>query len=250
MPATAAPENTAQKPEVKPDVKTDASSDVKLETKPEAKPETQEEHKPALKDKAPAAKPEPADVQVSETITEAPTVPKTATENREIPKTPVDRTETPEPARPVAEPHAAAPSQPVKDLSFRLTSDQQEKVEVKVVERAGEVRVAVRTGDSELANSLQQGLSELVANLENKGFRAEAWKPAQELHAMAKDAVSNAGNANQPQTGGEGEGQQQQHRQPQPEYVPPRPKKTSPPAWASEIDGAFSPFTFNPRSTE
>jgi hypothetical protein len=51
-------------------------------------------------------------------------------------------------------------------------------VDVRVTQQAGEVRVAVHTGDADLAHGLRQGLSDLVGRLEENGYRAEAWRPA------------------------------------------------------------------------
>jgi hypothetical protein len=54
----------------------------------------------------------------------------------------------------------------------------QEKVELRVTERYGEVRVAVRTTDVELQSGLRQSLPELVHRLEGEGYRADAWRPS------------------------------------------------------------------------
>ena len=66
------------------------------------------------------------------------------------------------PAKPVealvAEPQAKAPNAPLKDISMQVSQPGAQKVDVRVVQQAGELRVAVHTGDSELAHGLQQGL--------------------------------------------------------------------------------------------
>jgi hypothetical protein len=54
----------------------------------------------------------------------------------------------------------------------------QESVELRVVQREGELHGAVRTGDADLAHGLRQGLPELVDRLDQGGFRPEAWRPA------------------------------------------------------------------------
>ena len=66
---------------------------------------------------------------------------------------------------------------PLKDISLQVAQPGAQKVEVRVVQQSGELRVAVRTGDSDLAHGLQQGLSDLVGRLQENGFRAEAWRP-------------------------------------------------------------------------
>ena len=67
---------------------------------------------------------------------------------------------------------------PLKDLSVQVRQSSQESVELRVVEREGELHVAVRTGDADLAHGLRQGLPELVDRLDQGGFRTEAWRPA------------------------------------------------------------------------
>jgi hypothetical protein len=55
----------------------------------------------------------------------------------------------------------------------------QDSIQVRVTDRAGEVRVAVHTGDSELAHSLRGQLGELVTRLEQTGYRTQTWQPAE-----------------------------------------------------------------------
>ncbi len=52
-----------------------------------------------------------------------------------------------------------------------------EPVEVRVVERAGQVHVAVRSSDPQLNRSLGENLDELVTQLETRGYSAETWRP-------------------------------------------------------------------------
>jgi hypothetical protein len=50
-----------------------------------------------------------------------------------------------------------------------------QRVEVRVAERAGELHVAVRTPDQRLAGTLRDDLPALTARLESAGLRAETW---------------------------------------------------------------------------
>jgi hypothetical protein len=68
--------------------------------------------------------------------------------------------------------------EPLRNLSIQVGQANQEKVELRVTERAGEVHVAVRTADVDLQNGLRQSLPELVHRLEGQGYRADAWRPA------------------------------------------------------------------------
>lgn len=102
-------------------------------------------------------------------------------------------------------------------------------VEVRVVERAGEVQVAVRTKDAQLAHVLREDLGQLVSRLESSGYRAETWHPAETTAGVRPSGQSQAGdldghdspNLAQDQRGGSG-GQSQQGKHPQqgqPEWV-------------------------------
>ena len=77
-----------------------------------------------------------------------------------------------------AEAGAPKTAAPLKDLSVQVGQSSQESVELRVVEREGELHVAVRTGDADLAHGLRQGLLELVDHLDQSGFRSEAWRPS------------------------------------------------------------------------
>src|SRR5207249_4483594 len=61
----------------------------------------------------------------------------------------------------------------VKDISLRLTDKDQGSVQVRLSERAGELRVSVRTPDAGLTRGLRDGLSDLVGRLEHSGYKAE-----------------------------------------------------------------------------
>ena len=125
---------------------------------------------------------------------------------------------------------------PVKDISIQVTQPGAQKVEVRVVQQSGELRVAVRTGDSDLAHGLQQSLSDLVGRLQETGFRGEAWRPGGttapsapvvESHASASgaqngDSHSFAGGSSQ-QDGGQRQNQSQQR-----------------PAWVEELDHSIA----------
>ena len=71
-----------------------------------------------------------------------------------------------------------APKAPVvRDMKFEVAGGQQ-RVEVRLSERAGEVKMTVRTADEPLANTLRENLPTLSARLAESGFKSEAWRPA------------------------------------------------------------------------
>jgi hypothetical protein len=65
----------------------------------------------------------------------------------------------------------------VRDMKFEVTGGQQ-RVEVRLSERAGEVKMTVRTADEPLANTLRENLPALSARLAESGFKSEAWHQA------------------------------------------------------------------------
>ena len=84
----------------------------------------------------------------------------------------------PPPEAPREQPRESA----VRELSLALpgpsnNGHQAEQVSLRVVERAGEVQVAVRTSDPQLADALRQNLGDLVSDLAGRGYRAETWQP-------------------------------------------------------------------------
>ena len=113
-----------------------------------------------------------------------------------------------------AEPQSASTT-PLKDISFHLTQAGAEKVEVRVVQQAGEVHVAVRTGDTDLAHGLRQGLTDLVGKLEDTGYRAETWRPGGSTTAAAPvsqspESQNTSGQSSNGDSSGRQSGSQQQ----------------------------------------
>jgi hypothetical protein len=66
------------------------------------------------------------------------------------------------------------PNGPARDIRLEVASGDR-RVEVRLMERAGEVHVAVRTPDAQLAGDLRANLPSLAARLEQSGMRAEPW---------------------------------------------------------------------------
>ena len=52
-------------------------------------------------------------------------------------------------------------------------------MELKLSEKAGELKVAVRTADNHMAERLRADLPALSSRLEQSGLRAETWQPLQ-----------------------------------------------------------------------
>jgi hypothetical protein len=123
---------------------------------------------------------------------------------------------------------------PLKDISIQVGQTPQERVELHLTERAGELRVAVRAADPEMAHTLRQALPELVNRLEENGFRTEAWRPAGVVNGSGSPAETRESSPNsrggdpQQQPGwSQQEGGQRDHRQPD------RPK------WVAELESSL-----------
>ena len=68
----------------------------------------------------------------------------------------------------------AKPPAAVHDISLELNRGDQ-RVAVRIMERGGDVQVAVRTPDPRLAGDMRQDLPGLASRLEQAGFRADNW---------------------------------------------------------------------------
>jgi len=142
------------------------------------------------------------------------------------------------PAQPasVARPAEAEPPEPAaqpvsRDVSLHL-ADGGSSVDIRMAERAGEIRVTVHTPDHELADSLRADLPDLVGKLRQSGFQAEAWRPA----ATQPDAGRRSGADGSPcQEHSPGARRDGRQRQPQPQ----QPKDRS--RWAGEWKSSLDP---------
>ncbi len=125
------------------------------------------------------------------------------------------------PLEPAAEAdRAPAPrADAVRDVSLRVNPAGQERVEVRLVERDGEVRVAVHAADADLRRGLNAGLTDLMGLLEGSGYRAETWRPPE----AGFEQQHSSGQRQAPQDGSAGEQghgrRHQQHSQSRPEWI-------------------------------
>ena len=129
---------------------------------------------------------------------------------------------------------SAKPAGPLKELAIQVGQTSHEKVELRVVDRAGELQVAVRASNADLAQGLRQGLSDLVDRLEQNGFRAEAWRPGMAASTVPGTADARQKQAQfqneggQPQSGGSPQGRQQNGQ------------NQSRPRWVQELEGSLT----------
>jgi len=71
----------------------------------------------------------------------------------------------------------AAKGAPVRDMRFEVVGVDR-RVEVRLSERHGEMKMTVRTPDTNLASTLRENLPALSTRLAESGFKSETWHPA------------------------------------------------------------------------
>ena len=130
---------------------------------------------------------------------------------------PAAKNPPPATARPEAEEAARAP-EPVRGISLRLDG-QDHRVEIRMAERAGEIRVAVHAPEGDLRRQLQDHLPELVRGLDQQGFSAETWRPAE---TSSRSGGEDRRGQDAPPGGGQGGAHQDgrgRRRDPQPGWL-------------------------------
>jgi hypothetical protein len=149
------------------------------------------------------------------------------------PSTPSKPVEAAVPVEPVTPLVKAAP-QPLKDVSIEVAPPGVQKVEVRLVQQAGELRVAVRTADPDLAHGLREGLPDLVGRLQENGSRAEAWRPGAAI-PMASQAAETA------HTSGRGHsGDAPSHQGSQQDANQRQRQSSNRPQWVDELESSMT----------
>jgi hypothetical protein len=130
------------------------------------------------------------------------------------------------------------PAAPMKDISVRIQSEQGENVDIRILHRAGDVQIAVKSASSETTQGLRHGLSELSDRLNATGFHADTWHAGQTTTAAENNADSgNSGNSQQQQSQGDsqshsGWSQQQRGRRDD--------NQNNRPRWIEELESNIS----------
>jgi len=134
-------------------------------------------------------------------------------------------------------------ARPMRELSLQITSAGDQKVDVRLVERAGEVLVSVRTPDADLAHEMRQELGSLTGKLAQSGFGTEQFTPLsagssnlQDQRSTPENQDSSRGHGQDPQHGGSGQQQQ------------PQDERGKRPAWLDEMENSLAQRQTN-RST-
>ena len=115
------------------------------------------------------------------------------------PQTAAEALRASEPAAPA---ETAPPPVSAQTIAVRIALPDVPAVDVHVMERGGQLQVAVRTPDAGLQSSLRQDLGTLVNSLERAGFHTEAFTPHDGLApAGASSQTSFQGNGRQQDSG-------------------------------------------------
>lgn len=92
----------------------------------------------------------------------------------------------------------ATPTAPMKDIAVRIESGQGQNVDVRIVQRAGDLQIAVTSADADTTQGLRRGLSELTNRLNESGYQAETWRPGQPAAASETSADTGSSSHQQP----------------------------------------------------
>lgn len=125
------------------------------------------------------------------------------------------------PSQPVEIPELRPEQTPgQRDVSVRIAGEGDSAVDVRIMERGGELRVAVRSDHTDLRESLRAELPDLRMRMDQHGFRTETWHPTQ-VAAMGDSARAEhefSGSPRQQHPADE-QPQQQRSRQQRPDWL-------------------------------
>jgi hypothetical protein len=112
-----------------------------------------------------------------------------------------------------------ARTESAQEISIRIAPADSPAVDLRVVERAGQIHVDVRTPDAAMQTSLQQDLGALTNSLARAGYHAETFTPSSTLNRAAASAQTENQQDPSQNRGGAGDfsgGRQQQQQQKRP----------------------------------
>lgn len=110
-------------------------------------------------------------------------------------------------------------SEPVRNVHMQVVGDDNNRVDVRLTERGGELHVSVKSGDINLAQNLQDHMPELTSRLEQQRFQAEVWAPKLADNGKAetsgtRDFSSNGNNNSNQGSNPDQQGKRQQQYRP------------------------------------
>jgi hypothetical protein len=131
----------------------------------------------------------------------------------------------------VAAPEQPRPAEALREIRLEVAAGREQNVQLRFVERGGEVTLAVRAADPVLRESLRQALPELGERLERGGYHTETWQPAPSGSSLGDAAGHERGAPDTGQHGG--------HPHPHQGQGGSREREGEPrPQWVEELDSA------------
>jgi hypothetical protein len=121
-------------------------------------------------------------------------------------------TTAPQPTHALADQPTQATA-PARNISLQVEGVSGQTVDIRMAARAGDLNVAVRSGDPVMAQDLRQGLGDLESRLAQSGYHAETWHPGHN-GPTTEQAAHNGNSSNSPsqQQSQSGSGWSQQNR--------------------------------------
>lgn len=117
-------------------------------------------------------------------------------------------------------PAAPAP-EPVRNVHMQLVSDDNRRVDVRLIDRGGELHVSVKSADPALTQNLQDHLPDLTARLDKQHMQTEVWVPkaAEPAKADAGSTNGSPADSNARSYSGNSEGRKDGRQQGKPDWV-------------------------------
>jgi hypothetical protein len=127
------------------------------------------------------------------------------------------------------------PQGPMKELLIRIEAAEGQKVDVRIVQRAGDLQIAVKSADDITTQGLRHGLADLANRLNETGYHAEAWRPGQQA-AMENSGASPQNTSHQSQS----DGSQSNSGGPQQDRGQRHNNPSNRPPWIEELESNLS----------
>lgn len=138
-----------------------------------------------------------------------------------------DATRADEPGLPES---PSTPQGRMKDISMNIEAADGPKVEIRIIQRAGDLQIAVKSADSVTTQGLRHGLSDLANRLNETGYHSETWRPGQPGSSeQTTDPKSSSDQSHQGNSQSDSGGAQQNQGQRNPN-TPNRPR------WIQELE--------------
>jgi hypothetical protein len=120
-----------------------------------------------------------------------------------------------------ADPPAGRTAEPVRNVHMQLVSDDNRRVDVRLIDRGGELHVSVKSADPALTQNLQDHLPDLTARLDKQHMQSEVWVPKAAEPAKADRGSTNGSlsDSNGRSYSGNSEGRKDGRQQGKPDWV-------------------------------